>query len=1009
MSDSLVEHAKVPFRQIYEVCRIARSTEIDISAFSHYLKTHEDDYLSLCSALDTIILDHGRTPPEKSPLTAWNKAVMDFPGVSLNAELTFLGTSRLSSFSLAVQVSPLKVEASSNRLFRHFGRDRFLVLAIPGLSIENLPACLKPHTVPFHDVFVNWLVTEPHKAFGRTWRAFYLKPESLNKKQKAAFSTNDPKYRIYLFAEDGHGFTQGQVSMMSGPPGGVVMGVSPILNRPRVSVLQMIEWFMPFRQNQNMQCLKFFSRLQLGLTSTHRTVTFKPSQIVRSDDAYADSPVRRRLNLDRSEAKKTGRKGDPNNSIVMNDGCARISRLAASRIAGQLRLEHIPSVFQGRIGGSKGVWMVDAIDEVLDLSDADGRSWIEITDSQSKFEAPPIDSFQPDSDRVTFEVNAWSKDLIPSYLNFQLIPILQDRGVPDEVIKQKLIDDLHSKTNDLQDAMQDGLALRKWCHSNFPTTSDRVRNDGIKMLGGLPDSKIEKVIWFLDHGFQAKTCRVMKDSIYQLHKDYCQRLEDRMNIGLEFSTNALMIADPLDILHEDEVHISFSRPFKDSQGFDQYMLHDVDVLVARLPAHLPSDIQKVRAVCKPELERYRDVIVFSSRGKTSLASKLSGGDYDGDKAWICWDHSLVERFQNATVPEQRPPDFYGITQDETKVSDIFQQEDFINKFLVHTFDFNLQKSLLGKVTLYHEALCYHRGCINSDAAISLALLAGHLVDGPKNGYKFSDSDWTVFLKKMGLPQRLATPAYKERSKAKPTSNLTDDLVFNVARKVREEVLGAFNRNFKDVPTWDHDLVKLAKQETETAKSDESLAKALTSLRSAIDKVVCYWRSNCHPTDEDWDGFSGSLKREEKSGPSFNVVVEECRKRFLAIPPCDDKEPLASASVRIQQWKREHQAGTSSYWDLLKASVAFKSYYQGKCIWYMAGLELGEMKATANGRGTYRTVVNPLYEVLKPDGRLLDAARARQAGDDETQMVAGDDEDDEDEFGDWGSQFAFDGD
>ena len=55
-----------------------------------------------------------------------------------------------------------------------------------------------------------------------------------------------------------------------------------------------------------------------------------------------------------------------------------------------------------------------------------------------------------------------------------------------------------------------------------------------------------------------------------------------------------MIADPLGILEEDEVHIGFSSVFRDTKsGFNDSMLHDLDILVARLPAHLPSDIQKV--------------------------------------------------------------------------------------------------------------------------------------------------------------------------------------------------------------------------------------------------------------------------------------------------------------------------------------------------------------------------------------------------------------------------------
>lgn len=92
-----------------------------------------------------------------------------------------------------------------------------------------------------------------------------------------------------------------------------------------------------------------------------------------------------------------------------------------------------------------------------------------------------------------------------------------------------------------------------------------------------------------------------------------------MNIGVAKSTYAYMVADPLAVLEEGEVHIAFSNLFD-----YEHMLHDIDLLVARLPAALPSDVQKVRAVFKPELKIFQDVIVFPSKGERSLADKLSG-------------------------------------------------------------------------------------------------------------------------------------------------------------------------------------------------------------------------------------------------------------------------------------------------------------------------------------------------------------------------------------------------
>lgn len=102
---------------------------------------------------------------------------------------------------------------------------------------------------------------------------------------------------------------------------------------------------------------------------------------------------------------------------------------------------------------------------------------------------------------------------------------------------------------------------------------------------------------FSQHGFQPRTCRYLKDQLYKVIKDYCLRLEEKMNIGVGQSTNAFMIADPLAILEEDEIHLGFSSVFHDpTSGFDQSMLHNIDVLVARSPAHLPSDVQKVMTI-----------------------------------------------------------------------------------------------------------------------------------------------------------------------------------------------------------------------------------------------------------------------------------------------------------------------------------------------------------------------------------------------------------------------------
>lgn len=96
-----------------------------------------------------------------------------------------------------------------------------------------------------------------------------------------------------------------------------------------------------------------------------------------------------------------------------------------------------------------------------------------------------------------------------------------------------------------------------------------------------------------------------------------------MNIGLGRSTYAFMIADPLAILEENEVHIGFSNLFRDAKsGWAETMIHDEDVLVARSPALLPSDIQKV-ILCPCPLSLYLFICLTSYIQRCTRFSNLS--------------------------------------------------------------------------------------------------------------------------------------------------------------------------------------------------------------------------------------------------------------------------------------------------------------------------------------------------------------------------------------------------
>ena len=303
------------FRQNYEVGRVALHCRIPAKKVPSELKTPIADYSSLWSRLK----DMG-TLPERSKPGAWRMAERSWSGVLLSGELTFNGPKTGSVFDF--QLSPLKIE-KSYRLSRQFGGDRFLVITLPPLQERDLPEYLKrkKHPKAVRSDILDWLVKTGHHILGRTWRAFFVKPLEPSSTQKMHRNKVVPgAHRVYLFATDGPDF------------------VRP--SRQKSSLHELLEWFMSARNNRDQLALKFFARLSLGtcrgygshmvitnglagVSTTIPTITFSPHQIILSDDAFSNSPRKRRINYKRNIDKKRG-KNLTNDSKVMNDVSADV-------------------------------------------------------------------------------------------------------------------------------------------------------------------------------------------------------------------------------------------------------------------------------------------------------------------------------------------------------------------------------------------------------------------------------------------------------------------------------------------------------------------------------------------------------------------------------------------------------------------------------------------------------------------------------------------------------------
>lgn len=857
-------------------------------------------------------------PPAADP-DVWAAATNDTPGkkqhVVFVASLEFAPIQ--SGSPLRLRLQPPKLD-KPHRLGRKYGPDRFLELLVPCPDPSNLPSSLKDK--PFYDHLLDWLTGKPHSFGGRLYRPFYLKPGGQRTLPKHLHFGPDPKPtymdRIFLFASSGADISRDK--------------------RPSTTLGSMISWALDLRagNNDSQPVLKLFQRLALVLSRTIPTIIFEPGQIRhRTQDLLSN------------DGKK-----------VMNDGVGRMSRSVAKVIQGALGLSSPPCAVQGRLGSAKGMWVVD--------SDTTDDIWIETYPSQRKWEIEDADQ-----EHRTLEIRSCAPEkLRPASFNLQILPILEDRALDKPKMRQtigKLLEDsLRQQLNDQRQSLDHPIQFQKWISSNAAHRSDRRARGHVPFQGGLPREDEEIMALMLNAGFNPWQNKFLNDKAWGTQLQMRDKLDKKLNIRIGCSAYLFMVIDFENVLEEGQVHIGFSDRFRsDTDDWEGTMVYGRDVLVARSPAHFPSDIQRVKAVFKLELAHLQNVIVFSAKGETPLADMLSGGDYDGDQCFCVWDDRVVENFANAhneTQPDLRQ--YYR--QDRIEFRQLLSShgqdyEAAIGEMILEKcFPFNLSKAMLGQVTNYKERLCYSRGNVHDEVAKKLSTLLSILVDAPKQGIEFGSEDFKRFRRSLRIPEpyQLEEPLYKtvgNQPSNQQYGNILDHLKFQVARPAIDEELANFH-NTKHKPVyWDKDLTSKYHDEWEChTGNDVSVQSILSCLKDDIEDVCKEWND---------------LKKDDTV--NFAGLVQQTYNKWQDIKP-----RAGIPETTLQRLDR----GYPSEWALLKASTTFKLYYHmnPRFTWQLAGWHLCFIKwqavsSQASAGRMPAMLTWQMHAITKVDTRVVD--------------------------------------
>ncbi|KZV22426.1 RNA-dependent RNA polymerase 1-like [Dorcoceras hygrometricum] len=425
------------------------------------------------------------------------------------------------------------------------------------------------------------------------------------------------------------------------------------------------QWMGDFRSIRNVA--KYAARLGQSFGSSTETLSVGRHEIEKIMDI---------------EAVYNGMK------YVFSDGIGKISSDFARKVASKCGVKgSIPSAFQIRYGGYKGVVAVDPSSFVK----------LSLRPSMLKYQ----------SDNTKLDVLAWSK-YQPCFLNRQIITLLSTLGIKDYVFEEKQ----REAVAQLDDILVDPWRAQEALELMSPGENTNILKEMLK-CGYKPDEEP-----FLSMMLQAFRSSKLLD------------LRMKARIFVPQARQMMGCLDETGTLEYGQVFVQFSsaghrQVSVESSLFneesDEYYIIRGKVVVAKNPCLHPGDVRVLRAIDVPQLHHMVDCVVFPKKGTRPHPNECSGSDLDGDIYFVCWDPDLIPPKQISPMDYNPAPS----TQLDHDVT-IEEVQEYFTNYIVN--------DSLGVIANAHTVFADKEPVMAmSDPCLQLAKLFSIAVDFPKTG------------------------------------------------------------------------------------------------------------------------------------------------------------------------------------------------------------------------------------------------------------------------------------
>ena len=280
---------------------------------------------------------------------------------------------------------------------------------------------------------------------------------------------------------------------------------------------------------------------------------------------------------------------------LYNDGCGMISYELMKEICNNMNKGEFASAIQIRYKGAKGVLVVNPKIE--------GKK-ILLTKSMVKFKCENTEDL---------EIIRFSR-YSPGYLNLQIIILLLLNGIS----KGRIFNIAKKEVGN---------------YRNYKMVKDKLPIKNIEFEKVIKHIKKSNVILEKQKDYMSKIAR--STFIY----NRLSNISKKYRFHMKNCCFLIGVCDFDNILGENEIFVQIYKENKKK-------IITGDILVTKNPCLSIYDLQKVKGVKNDYFSQYfTNVIVFPSKGKIPLPSKITGSDLDGDIYWVCWENSFIKEFK----------------------------------------------------------------------------------------------------------------------------------------------------------------------------------------------------------------------------------------------------------------------------------------------------------------------------------------------------------------------------